>query len=242
MSARPCLVVGASGNIGEAIAHRLMKEGRPVALTRSGRSDPPASLADIGDKGRWYAVDVRNSAAVRETVAQVEKDFAAAPDLVYCAGIVRDKAILLMSDEDWDDVIATNLSGAFYFMRALTRALMMTGNGRMVLIGSITALIGNPGQLNYAATKGGLESMARVAAVELGRYGITCNVVAPGTVEGRMLGQLPAKALENFKKGIPAKRFAQPDEVAGLVSYLVSEESQYLTGQTIYFDGGLSVC
>jgi 3-oxoacyl-[acyl-carrier protein] reductase len=200
-----------------------------------------SSFYVIHSKGRWYAVDVRKGAAVKETVALVEKDFGATPDLVYCAGVVHDKAILLMTDEDWDDVIATNLTGAFYFMRALTRSLMMAGNGRIVLIGSITALIGNPGQLNYAATKGGLESMARVAAVELGRYGVTCNVVAPGAVEGRMLNNLPAKALEAFKKNIPAKRFAQPAEVAGLVAYLVSEESQYLTGQTIYFDGGLSV-
>ncbi len=240
MTTRPCLVVGASGNIGEAIAHKLIEGGRQVALTHSPRSAPASSLSDITGKGRWYAVDVRESSAVNALVAAVERDFGAAPDLVYCAGVTNDSAISLITDEKWDSVIGTNLSGAFYFVRALARQLMVTGNGRIILIGSVAGSRGNAGQLSYCASKGALEAMCRVIALELGRFGGTCNVVSPGATEGRMLEQIPAAAKENFRKAIPLRRFGKPAEVAELVAFLLGEEGQYITGQTIQIDGGMT--
>lgn len=240
MSIRPCLIIGASGNLGEAIAHKLIGEGRPVALTHSPRSAPAPSLVDIGEKGRWYAVDVRDSSSINTLIADVQKDFKAAPDLVYAAGVTKDSGLSLITDETWDSVIATNLSGAFYAVRALSRPLMMTGNGRIILIGSITASKGNAGQLSYAATKGAMESMCRVIALELGRFGTTCNVVAPGAIDSRMLEKIPAPAIEAFKKAAPLRRLGKPEEVAALVSFLLGEDGQYITGQSIYIDGGLS--
>jgi Dehydrogenases with different specificities (related to short-chain alcohol dehydrogenases) len=240
MVTRPCLIIGASGDIGEAIAHKLIGNGRPVALTHSPRSGPTASLADIGDKGKWYAVDVRDAKSINQLVADVQKDFKQPPDLVYSAGITKDAGLSLISDETWDAVIATNLSGAFYAARALSKPLMATGNGRIIFMGSVTAAKGNAGQLSYAATKGALESMCRVIAKELGRFGVTCNVVAPGAIDSRMLNDIPAPALDAFKKNIPLRRLGKTDEVASLVSFLLSEEGQYVTGQSIYIDGGLT--
>lgn len=240
MDTRPCLIIGASGNIGEAIAHRLVKEGRPVALTHSPRTAPLASLPEADGALKWYSVDVRNSQSINELVAAVQKDFKATPDLVYAAGVTKDASLALSTDEAWDTVIGINLTGAFYAARALCRPLMMTQNGRIIFLGSVTAAVGNPGQINYAATKGAMESMCRVIAAELGRFGVTCNVVAPGAIDSRMLRELPEAGLENFKKSTPLRRLGTTGEVASLVSYILSEESQYITGQTIYIDGGLS--
>lgn len=240
MNQRPCLIVGASGNIGEAVAHKLIAEGRQVALTHSPRSQPVESLADIEGKGRWYAVDVQSSTAINELIASIQSDFGSAPDLVYCAGVTKDASISRITDEVWDSVIGTNMSGAFYCVRALCMPLMTAGNGRIILIGSVTGSKGNVGQLSYAATKGALESMCRVIAMEMGRFGTTCNVVAPGAIEGRMTDAIPAAAMEQFKKATPLRRFGKPDEVAALVSFLLSEEGQYITGQSIKIDGGMT--
>ena len=240
MSTRPCLIIGASGNIGEAIAHKLIGEGRPVALTHSSNSAPAPSLVDIEGKGKWYGVDVRDPKAINKLVADVQKDFKATPDLVYSAGVTKDSGLSLISDETWDAVIGINLSGAFYAARALSRQLMMVENGRIIFIGSVSANKGNAGQLSYAATKGALESMCRVIALELGRFGVTCNVVAPGAIDSRMLNKLPESGIEQFKKSIPLRRLGKTDEVAALVSFLLSDDGQYVTGQSIYIDGGLT--
>ena len=238
MVTRPCLVIGASGDIGVAIAHKLIGDGIPVALTHSPRSGPAASLADIGDKGKWYAVDVRDAKSVNQLVADVEKDFKQTPNLVYSAGITRDSTVMRLTDEKWDEVIATNLSGAFYAARALSRPLMAVSNGRIIFIGSVAGVRGNVGQLNYAATKAGLEAMSKVLAMELGRFGVTCNVVAPGAIDSRMVNALPTSSVDAFLKGIPLRRLGKTEEVASLVSFLLSEDAQYVTGQSIYIDGG----
>ena len=240
MVTRPCLIIGASGDIGLAIAHKLIGNGIPVALTHSPRSGPAASLADIGDKGKWYAVDVQDAKSVNQLVANVQKDFKQSPNLVYTAGITRDAVLMRITDEKWDEVIATNLSGAFYAARALCRPLMEVSNGRIIFIGSVAAARGNSGQLSYAATKGALESMCRVIAMEMGRFGGTCNVVAPGAIDSRMLNEIPATLVDDFKKKIPLRRLGKTEDVASLVSFLLSEDGQYITGQSIYLDGGLT--
>ena len=240
MTKRPCLVVGASGNIGEEIAVHLVARGRPLALTHSPKSTPSERIPPNGNNIRWYGVDVRDGSGVTQLVQTVEKDFGAAPDLVYCAGIVKDGSISLISDETWSSVIQTNLTGAFHFVRAISRSLMVTGNGRIVLIGSVSATKGNPGQLSYAAAKGGMESMCRVIAVELGRFGVTCNVVSPGAIESRMVKGTPTPAVERLLKNTPLRKFGKPTDVAGMVDFLLSVNGQYITGQTIQVDGGMT--
>jgi NAD(P)-dependent dehydrogenase (short-subunit alcohol dehydrogenase family) len=239
MRSRPCLIVGASGNIGEEIAMRVIASGRPVALTHSPKSGPLESLS-ANDNARWYGVDVCDSQAVNQLVRQIEQDFGAAPDLVYCAGIVKDGSISLISDDTWDQVIQTNLTGAFYFVRAVSKQLMVAGNGRIVLIGSVSASKGNPGQLSYAAAKGAMESMCRVVAVELGRFGVTCNVVSPGAIESRMVKGTPMPAVEHLLKNTPLREFGKPADVAATVNFLIGDGGRYITGQTIQVDGGMT--
>lgn len=240
MMKRPCLIVGASGNIGEEIAVHLAASGRPLALTHSPKSTHAERIPPNGSSVRWYGVDVCDSNSVTQLVKTVEQDFGAAPDLVYCAGIVKDGSISLISDETWHSVIQTNLTGAFHFVRAISRQLMVAGNGRIVLIGSVSATKGNPGQLSYAAAKGGMESMCRVVAVELGRFGVTCNVVSPGAIESRMVKGTPTPAVERLLKNTPLREFGKPADVAGMVRFLLSEDGRYITGQTIQVDGGMT--
>ncbi|WP_293195959.1 SDR family oxidoreductase [Ottowia sp.] len=239
MAARPCLITGASGNIGEAIALRLIADGRPVALTHSPRGAPSPSISG-NEQVRWYPLEVRDDAAVQALVGSIESDFGAVPDLVYCAGITGDAAIPRITNELWESVIGTNLSGAFYTVRALATKLMVAGDGRIVFIGSVSASKGNPGQMSYAASKGALEAMAREVAVEMGRFGVTCNVVSPGLIEGRMVGGVPDKTIERYVRSSPLRQIGKPVDVANLVSLLMSAEGRYITGQTIQIDGGLT--
>lgn len=238
---RPCLISGASGAIGEAIARRLIAQGRPVALTHSPNGRP----FELNDESataavRWYSIDVRDSKAISELVSKVKTDFGAPADLVYSAGITGDAAIGRVSDERWHDVIDTNLSGAFYFIREMGPGLMASGNGRVVLIGSVAASKGNPGQISYAAAKGGLEALAREVAVEWGRFKVTCNVVSPGFIRSRMLDSIPAEKLTRVAHSSPLRDMGEPADVAGIVTFLLSSEGRYITGQTYQVDGGLT--
>lgn len=240
MLARCCLVVGASGNIGEMIARALLRSGRSVAMTHSGRPQVLPEISEDSAKARWYAVDVCDSDAVTKLIGQVEQDFGTTPDLVYCAGITRDGAIPLLSDENWSDTIQTNLTGAFHFVRAVSKKLMLSGDGRIVLIGSVTGAKGNPGQIAYAAAKAGLEGMCRVIAVELGRFGVTCNVVSPGVIESKMVDSTPSASINKLVGGTPLRRMGKPGEVADLVDFLLGEGGKFITGQTIHIDGGIT--
>ncbi|WP_051910652.1 SDR family NAD(P)-dependent oxidoreductase [Pectobacterium brasiliense] len=233
---RPCLIVGASGNIGETIAAKLSQSGRKLALIHSPRSAPTVDIPSA----TWYQVDVTDSSQVAELVAKVKHDFGSSPDLVYCAGIVRDSAISFTSDEIWHSVIDANLNGAFYFIREISKSIVTEDDGRIVLISSVSATKGNPGQLSYSATKGALESMCRVIAVELGRYGVTCNVVSPGVIESRMVKDTPPKSVEGLLKKTPLRKVGKPEDVASLVDYLLTADARYITGQIIQVDGGMT--
>ncbi len=236
---RPCLVIGASGDIGRAIARRLIEDGRKVALTHSLKGRPVQGLPSV-EAARWYALDVRDPSQVDEIAKAVQVDFEGVPDLVYCAGITGDAVIQRVSNERWQEVIATNLSGAFYAIRSLASSLASVGNASIVLIGSVAASKGVPGQISYAAAKGAMEAMAREVAVELGRFDVRCNVVSPGFIEGKMISAIPASMLERSLKTSPLRRMGSAEEVASLVSFLIGPQGRYITGQTIQVDGGLT--
>ncbi len=236
---RPCLITGASGNLGGAIARKLVALERSVALTHSPQGRPLEVLKS-SEQVRWYGLDVRDAHDVGEVVAQVRKDFGAAPDLVYTAGITCDRSIVRMSTEDWASVIETNLSGAHHFVRALAQDLMTAADGRIIFIGSVAASKGTPGQSNYAAAKAGVEGLTRELAVELGRYQVTVNTVSPGLIESRMIETIPKEQLRRVLKSIPLRSMGKPSDVAEVVSFLLSAAARYITGQIIQVDGGLT--
>lgn len=240
---RPCLVVDAASEIGHAVAARLVVEGRPVALTHP----PGSAFGNTLTPGRrpgyqvqWYAHDVRNSRAASALIDAINRDLVGIPDLVYCAGAPRDKPISLMTDNDWHDVIASNLTGAFFMARALAARYTRVSDGRLIFVGSIAATKAAAEQANYAAAAGGLEALSRQLAVELGPCGATSNVVAPGFVDGRLASQMLDKSRDDLIRRTPLRELGRAADVAGAVAWLVSDAGRYVTGQTIRVDGGLS--
>ncbi len=243
MITRPCLIVGATSEIGRAVTARLIVDGRPVALTHSPGTLPKNSI-ECGRRPdymvQWYPYDVRDPSGAAALVDRVEQDLVGVPDLVYCAGAMRDRLIAQTSDEDWHDVLASNLHGPFYLARALAPKLPKVEGGRLIFVSSVAAAKPHSGQANYAAAKGGLEALARQLAVELGPVGTTCNVVAPGVLEGAMADQMPARAVADVLRKTPLRQLGRASDVAGVVAWLMSEQGSYVTGQTIRIDGGLT--
>jgi 3-oxoacyl-[acyl-carrier protein] reductase len=227
------LVTGGSKGIGHGIAVRLAKAGHRVAATyRSG--DVPGDVLGV-------QCDVTDPAQVEAAFAQIESSLGAVEVLVANAGITRDTLLMRMSDEDWDYVIATNLSGAFRVARRSARPMIRGKFGRIVFISSVVGMMGSAGQVNYAASKSGLVGMARSLARELGSRGITANVVAPGFIETDMTAELGEELIKKYAEQIPLGRFGSVDDVAGTIEFLVSDAASYITGAVIPVDGGLGM-
>ncbi len=184
--------------------------------------------------------DMSDGEAVTQLVEGVASDLGRLDVLVNNAGITRDGLLLRMSDEDFDEVLSVNLRSIFIACRAASRSMMRGRFGRIVNIGSVTGIIGNPGQANYAAAKAGLIGFTKTLAKELGAKGVTANVVAPGFVDTAMTERLPDALKDDVAKRLPARRFGQPEEIAAAVAYLASDEAGYVTGQTLVVDGGLT--
>ena len=230
---RVVLVTGGSKGIGHGIAFRLAKAGHRVAATyRSG--DVPADVLGV-------QCDVTDPAQVEAAFAQVESGLGAVEVLVANAGITRDTLLMRMSDEDWDRVIATNLSGAFRVARRAARPMVRGKFGRIVFVSSVVGMMGSAGQVNYAASKSGLVGMARSLARELGSRGITANVVAPGFIETDMTAELGEDLIKKYAEQIPLGRFGSVDDVAGTIEFLTSDAASYITGAVIPVDGGLGM-
>jgi 3-oxoacyl-[acyl-carrier protein] reductase len=230
---RVVLVTGGSKGIGQGIALRLAQAGHRVAATyRSG--DVPQGVVGV-------QCDVTDPAQVEAAFAQVETALGSVEVLVANAGITRDTLLMRMSDEDWDQVIATNLTGAFRVARRAARPMIRGRFGRIVFISSVVGQMGSAGQVNYAASKSGLVGMARSLARELGSRGITANVVAPGFVETDMTAELDEDLVKKYAEQIPLGRLGSVDDIAGTVEFLASDAAGYITGAVIPVDGGLGM-
>jgi 3-oxoacyl-[acyl-carrier protein] reductase len=230
---RVALVTGGNRGIGRAIAERLIVDGHRVAVTARSGSGPEGSLT--------VRADVTDSATLDAAFTEVESALGPVEIVVANAGITRDALLLRMTEADFDDVVATNLGGAFRVVKRAAKGLVRARWGRVILISSVVGLYGSAGQINYASSKSGLVGLARSLTRELGGRGITANVVAPGFIETEMTAALPEDLQAQYRASIPAGRFAAPAEVAGVVAWLASEESGYISGAVIPVDGGLGM-
>jgi len=244
-SRRVALVTGASRGIGRAVACGLAADGFDLALVYAGNADAAADAVAAceaaGATARAYRCDVSNADEVKATADAVLADFGSVWALVNNAGITRDTLLARMKDEDFARVLEVNLTGAFNMMRALTRPLMRQRGGRIVSMSSVVGLMGNAGQANYAASKAGLIGLTKSVARELAPRGVTVNAVAPGFVSTDMTAALPEQVVERYEGQIPLGRLADPEEVAGVVRFLVSDAAAYVTGEVIRVDGGMAM-
>ncbi len=242
---RVAIVTGASRGIGRAIALRLAKDGRHVVAVARSQGPLDELVAEItaaGGQATAKACDLADSAAVAAMIESVASELGRIDILVNNAGITRDNLILRMSDDEWDDVVNTNLKAVFVACRAAARPMMKGRFGRIVNIASTSGLVGNPGQANYAAAKSGLTGLTKTIARELGGKGITANVIAPGFIQTDMTANLPADVIDKVKGAMAVKTLGTPDDIAAAVAYATSDEAGYLTGQTIAVDGGMTMC
>jgi 3-oxoacyl-[acyl-carrier protein] reductase len=236
LEGKTALVTGASRGIGKAVALELARAGAAVVLGyRTGKEEAEAVAGEAG--GRAVQADVADPEAARSLVEEAgELDI-----LVNNAGLTKDNLFMVMKDEQWDEVIAVNLTSTFMLMRAGARAMMRakTGYGRIVNISSISGVIGNPGQGNYSASKAGIIAMSKSLAREVASRGITVNCIAPGFITTPMTDALNEKQTSGIKEHIPAQKFGSPEDIAAATVYLASAEAAYMTGQTLHVNGGL---
>ncbi|MCC5822304.1 MAG: 3-oxoacyl-[acyl-carrier-protein] reductase [Phycisphaerales bacterium] len=242
---RIAIVTGASRGIGRAIALRLARDGRHVVCVA--RSQGPldelvAEITSAGGRATAKPCDLADAGAVAAMVESVASELGRIDILVNNAGITRDNLILRMSDDEWDDVVNTNLKAVFVACRAAARPMMKGKFGRIVNIASTSGLVGNAGQANYAAAKSGLTGLTKTIARELGGKGITANVIAPGFVQTDMTKDLPQQVIDGVKAMMAVRQLGTPEDIAAAVAYATSDEAGFLTGQTIAVDGGMTMC
>jgi 3-oxoacyl-[acyl-carrier protein] reductase len=236
------LVTGASRGIGKAIALALGKAGFVVlgtATSEAGADAIGACLREENIEGRGFVMNVSEMASVEAALAAMQEQFGVPQVLVNNAGITRDNIMLRMKEEEWDDVINTNLNSMYRLTKAVLKGMTKARWGRIINISSVVGLMGNAGQANYAAAKGGVEGFTRALAREVGSRNITVNSVAPGFIQTDMTDQLPDNQRESLLSQIPLGRLGQPEEVAGAVVWLASEPAGYVTGTTINVNGGM---
>ena len=236
---RVALITGASRGIGAAIAQRLAGLGYQVAGTATSEAGASKVAQQLGTGHLGLELQLSDTASVEAAIAQVVEQLGTPTILVNNAGITRDNLLLRMGNNEWDEVIDTNVNGLFRVTKACVRGMVKARWGRIVNVGSVVARMGNPGQSNYVASKAAIEGFSRSLAMELASRNITVNTVAPGFIGTDMTEQLTAEQTEAMLARIPMARVGTVEEVAGCVEYLVSEQAGYITGQTIHINGGL---
>jgi 3-oxoacyl-[acyl-carrier protein] reductase len=230
---RTVLVTGGNRGIGYAIAEEFVAAGHRVAVTARSGKGPEGALSVVADVTDGESLDAAIK-AVEDALGPIEV-------LVANAGITKDTLLLRMSDQDFEDVVNTNLNGVFRVLKRVTKSMLKQKYGRVILIGSVVGLLGSAGQVNYSATKSALVGMARSVTRELGSRNITANVVAPGFIDTDMTAELSEELAASYREKIPAGRFAAPEEVAKVVRWLASDEASYISGAVIPVDGGLGM-
>jgi 3-oxoacyl-[acyl-carrier protein] reductase len=242
LSGKTALVTGATGGIGGAIAKTLHAQGATVAISGRQVDKLEALKAELKERCVVVPCDLANKEQVGKLIDEAVKALGGRLDiLVNNAGLTKDNLFMVMKDEQWDDVIAVNLTSTFMLMRAGARHMMRskTGYGRIINISSVSGVIGNPGQGNYAASKAGMIGMTKSLAREVASRGITANCIAPGFIQSAMTDGLNDGLKTEIMKNIPASAFGQPDDIAAAAVYLASNEARYMTGQTLHVNGGM---
>jgi 3-oxoacyl-[acyl-carrier protein] reductase len=238
-------VSGGSRGIGRAAALALARAGHVVAVVASqdidGAGETCTAVKELGGDAQAWLVDVRDPDAVGTAFTEVEAAFGPVTIVVNNAGVTRDGLLLRMGDDQWADVLDTNLTGAFNVIRRAAPGMIKARHGRIVNVGSVAGLAGSAGQVNYAAAKAGLVGLTRSVARELASRNITCNVVAPGPITTAMTDALPDDRKAELQRAVPAGRFGTPDEVAAVIAFLCTDAAAYITGAVVPVDGGLGL-
>lgn len=232
-TSRVVLVTGGNRGIGRAIAERMIADGHKVAVTARSGNGPEGALT--------VKAEMTDSASIDQAFSEIEETLGAVEVLVANAGITRDTLLLRMSEDEFTDVIDTNLTGAFRVVKRAAKGLLKAKFGRVIFISSVVGLYGSPGQINYASSKAALVGFARSLTRELGSRGITANVIAPGFIDTEMTAVLPEDTQRQYLSSIPAGRFGQPEEIAAAASWLASDEASYISGAIVPVDGGLGM-
>ena len=238
------LVTGASRGIGKAIAHQLARQGMTVigtATSESGAARIEEALKAEGFNGAGMCLNVTDNASVEKVIADITERFGAPTVLVNNAGITRDTLLARMKEDQWDDVLDTNLKSVYRVSKACLKGMTKARHGRIINISSVVATMGNAGQTNYAAAKAGMEGFTRALAREAAARNITVNAVAPGFIATEMTDVLPEAHREALLKQIPLSRLGQPEEIAGVVGFLASDAASYVTGEVIQVNGGMNM-
>ncbi|MGU3387658.1 3-oxoacyl-[acyl-carrier-protein] reductase [Methylobacterium sp. D53M] len=241
LTGRKALVTGATGGLGQAIARALHAQGAAVALSGTRPAALEALAAELGERASPVAADLFDKDSVEGLVPAAEAAIGPLDILVNNAGITRDNLFMRMKDEEWEQVIAVNLTAAFRLSRAAVKGMMRRRSGRIVNIGSVVGSTGNPGQGNYAAAKAGLVGMTKALAAEVASRGITVNCIAPGFISSPMTDALNEKQREGILARVPAGRLGEGSEVAAACLYLASAEAGYVTGHTLHVNGGMAM-
>ena len=242
MKGRLAIVTGAARGIGREICLKLADRGADIVavdLLEEDLNKTVKDLNDLGVKAVAKLTNVTDSAAMRKMIESVVAEFGRIDIMVNNAGITRDGLLLTMDDQQWDEVISVNLKGVFIGLQAAAKVMIRARYGRIVNLASVSGIMGNPGQANYAASKAGVIGLTKTAAKELGRKKITVNAVAPGFIDTEMTRVLPEQLTEGVKSLIALRRLGDPEEVASAVVFLASDEASYISGQVLIVDGGL---
>lgn len=239
MQKKIALVTGATRGIGRAIAEKLVTDNVFVIGTATSKNGAEQISTYLADNGKGMVLNVTDEASIEEVLKQIKAEFGDIDILVNNAGITRDNLLMRMKDDEWLDIMQTNLTPVYRLSKAVLRAMMKKRQGRIINIGSVVGSMGNPGQTNYCAAKAGVIGFSKALAKEVAARGITVNVVAPGFIATDMTNALSDEQKASITNNIPANRLGEPEDVANAVSFLASDNASYVTGTTLHVNGGL---